>query len=312
MARVKYDVRGVEGSRTILPAGVYNAKVAQADVTKPEGKDQRIELVLEVVDDKDHNGSKLFEYINLESEAAAWKLREFLEAAGVLKNGKGEAGTLDTAKILGTKMGVKTFVKPADDARGFDESARVRKMFAIDTDADESEDLSEDDEAMGEYDDMSLADLKAELTERGLSTKGKKPVLIARLMEDDEESDEEEEPEAEAEAEDEYTWAHLEALDRTGLKSLNKDEELGVKVTKSKDDDALRAEIAEALEIEVVEEEDEAEEEDEDEGPDDDYDDWTQDDLKEELEQRSLSVKGSKKLLVSRLRKDDAEEDKPF
>lgn len=55
---------------------------------------------------------------------------------------------------------------------------------AADTDDDDGED--EDNE----YNDMSRADLVAELKERGLDTKGKSPVLIARLMEDDEQEDE--------------------------------------------------------------------------------------------------------------------------
>lgn len=57
---------------------------------------------------------------------------------------------------------------------------------------------SDDDES--EYDDMSRADLIAELKERGLSTKGKTPALIERLQEDDasdEDEDDEDEPEPE-------------------------------------------------------------------------------------------------------------------
>lgn len=307
MARVKYDVRGVEGSRSLLPAGVYNAKVAQADVTKPEGKDERIEVVLEVVGDKTHKGAKLYEYINLESESARWKLREFLEATQVVGNGKKEAGTLDTSKIVGTVIGVKTFVRPADDARGFDEQARVRRMFVADgvtADAD-AEDLDDDNEDEGEYEDMDLAALKAELKERGLSTKGKKPALISRLEEDDEE-DEDDEDEGDDETTGEYEWDDIAELDKAELRSLIAEEELDIKVKKSTDVDELRTQVAEALEIEAPEEEDEDEDEE------DDYDEWSPDDLKEELEQRSLSTKGSKKLLVSRLRKDDSEEDKPF
>jgi SAP domain len=303
IARVKYDVRGVEGARQLLPAGVYNAKVASADVTKPEGKDERIEVVLEIIGDKTHNGAKLFEYINLESEAARWKLREFLEATQTIKNGK-EAGTLDTAKLVGTVIGVKTFVRPADDARGFDESARVRRMFVADgvkADAEPDEDLDDDDDDESDYDEMSLAELKAELKERDLSTKGKKPALVARLVEDDE-AEEEDEDEDDSE---EYSWDDISELSKSELKDLIDEEELEIPVKKKTDVDDLRLKVAEALEIEVPEDE-------EDDDDEDDYDEWDVDDLKTELEERSLSVKGSKKVLVSRLRKDDAEEDKPF
>ena len=310
MARVKFDVRGVEGARSLLPAGVYNAKIAQADVTKPEGKDERIEVILEVVGDKTHKGAKLYEYINLESEAARWKLREFLEAAQVIKNGK-EAGTLDTSKLVGVVIGVKTIVRPADEARGFDEQARVRRMFVADgvkADAEPDEDLDDEAGDEGEYEDMDLAALKAELKERGLSTKGKKPALIARLEEDDEsDEDEDDEDEGDEETTGEYEWDDIAELDKAELRQLIADEELGIKVKKSADVDELRTQVAEALEIEAPDDEDAEDDEDED-----DYDEWSLDDLKEELEQRSLSTKGSKKLLVSRLRKDDSEEDKPF
>lgn len=40
---------------------------------------------------------------------------------------------------------------------------------------------------------LTVADLKAELVSRGLSNKGTKKILIARLVEDDGEDDEEEE-----------------------------------------------------------------------------------------------------------------------
>lgn len=308
MARVKYDVRGVEGARTILPAGVYNVKLTSADVTHPDGKDERIEAVFEVINDKQNNGAKLYEYINLESEQARWKLREFLEALEVVSNGKGEAGTLDTSKLVGKVIGVKTFVRPADDARGFDEQARVRRMFAAEgaTEEDVEEEDLDDEETTGEYDDMTPTQLKAELKERGLSTKGKTPVLISRLMEDDEQEEEEDKDDTEAD----LTWEDIDGMSRAELRQLNKDEELGVKIVKSKDDDTVKAEVAGALDIDVPEAEDEEEEGEE--ASEDDYDEWTDDELKEELGQRSLSVKGSTSVLVRRLRKDDADEEKPF
>ncbi len=313
MARIKFDVRGVEGKRTTLPAGVYNVKVVGSDITHPDGKEERIELVVEVYGDKDHNGAKLYEYISVEPDSAQkWKLREFLEAIGEVTSKK-ESGTLDTAKLLGKRFGVKTFVRGADDAKGFDEQARIRRMFqaegavgkGTEEDLDDDE-LDDDDEEGSEYSDMSPGELRAELTERGLSTKGKSPVLIARLLEDDEESDDDDDDDEEG-----YSWEDIAGLTRAELRELNKEEELGVKFTKSKTDEELAAEVAGALDIDIPEDDEDEDDEDVDEDADD-YDEWDDDDLREELEQRSLSTKGSTKLLVKRLRADDSEEEKPF
>lgn len=374
MARVKYDVRGVEaGQRKVPSPNVYQGKITSADITKPEGKDERIELVVEIVNDSDFNGAKLYEYVNMESDSAAWKLRELLEAAGVVSDRKSsESGTLDTDKDLVNKIiGIKTFIRPADDARGFDEQARIRRMFPADGAAGSGESFDEEDNEVAattedDYDSMPLAKLKAELSERDLPTRGSKKALIERLRESDaedepeEEGDEytwedvaeldknelkqliadeglegikvgrttdvdelrievaealeiedipEDEPEEEPEEEegDDYTWDEINGMSKVDLRKLIKDEELGIRVTPKSDLDDIKAKVAEALEVEVP-----AEEAAEDEDDQDDYDEWSLDDLKEELEQRSLSVRGSKRALVSRLRKDDAEEDKPF
>jgi len=288
MARVKYDVRGVESSGgTPLPPGVYNAKITQADVTKPDGKDQRIEVILEVINsEKENNGKKLYEYINLESDAAKWKLKEYLEALG---EGT-DTGSFDTDDHLNKVIGVKTIVRPADEARGFDARAAVRRMFAID-----------------------------ESLRNGASA----PTEVL--------DDPEPEPVAEVADEDdgeELTWDELNGMDRAALKQLNKDEQVGIAVKKSMTDDDLRAAIAQYFELPplVVEEEAEEDEEEDEEpeaeaeaaeedeaaGDEDDYDEWSDADLKEELSQRSLSTKGSKKVLIGRLRRDDNAEDKPF
>lgn len=292
MARVKYDVRGVESSGgTPLPPGVYNAKITQADVTKPEGKDQRIEVILEVVNsEKENNGKKLYEYINLESDAAKWKLKEYLEALGE----GGDTGSFDTDDHLNKVIGVKTIVRPADEARGFDARAAVRRMFAID------EKLRNGASAPAEDLDEPDAEPAAEV-------------------------------EPEADEGEELTWEELNGMSRAELKQLNKDEQVGIAVKKSHTDDDLRRLIAEFFELPplAADEPEEDEEEDDEEpeaeaeaeteaetddsaGDDDDYDEWSEADLKEELSQRSLSVKGSKKVLIGRLRRDDNAEDKPF
>jgi hypothetical protein len=329
MARVKYDVRGVEGRGDVLPAGVYNVKITSADVTKPEGKDQRIELVLEV-QDKDHKGKKLYEYVNLESEAARWRLRELLDAVGVTANGKGEAGTLDTDKMLLNKtVGVKTHVRPATEQ--FDEQARVRRMFPVgengatgkveaeDLDDAEPEAASDEEYTWEDIEGLDRKELRQLIKDEDLDVKVVKSkdddtlrAEVAEALEIDIPTDEPEEDDPEAEA-DEYTWDDIKDLDKDELKTLVRDESLDVKLTprKLRDLDAVRAEVAEALEVEVPADEAEAEDEEEDEASDD-YDEWSLDDLKEELSQRSLSTKGGIKTLITRLRKDDADEDKPF
>lgn len=344
MARFKFDVRGVEGRGSTLPAGVYDGQITSADITKPDGKDERIELVVEVINNKDHNGKKLYEYVNLESEAARWKLLELLEAVGV----DDKHGTLDTDRQMkGKKIGVKTFVRPADDVRGFDEQSRIRRMFALDgANSAPAEDLSEvsaeaEPEAEGEGEEITYEEVaRASRTElKGLNTEFELGIKVLRSMSDDDlraavmegleltppgASDEEEPEEEEAEESEEeggITWTELQALDRTGLKQLNTKDQLGVRVVKSMTDDDLREAVAEALEVEVPaketpepEEAEEAEEGEEAEAttPSDDYDEWSEDDLREELGDRNLPPKGPKGVLIRRLRKDDAQEDKPF
>jgi hypothetical protein len=376
MARVKYDVRGVEaGQRKVPSPNVYQAKITSADITKPEGKDERIELVVEIVNDSDFNGAKLYEYVNMESDSAAWKLRELLEAAAVVTDRKtSESGTLDTDKdLVGKIIGIKTFIRPADDARGFDEQARIRRMFPAEDGAGAGESFDDEEKEVAattedDYDSMALSKLKAELSERDLPTRGSKKALIERLRESDAEEQEDEDQDGEG---DEYTWEDVESLDKAELRQLIKDEELDIKVTRTTDVEDLRMEVAEALEIEDIPE-DEPEEPEDEAGEDDytwedisgmskpdlrqlikdeelgirvtpktdlddlrgkvaealeievpsedaeadddadDYEEWSLDDLKEELEQRSLATKGTKRALVSRLRKDDAKEDKPF
>jgi hypothetical protein len=316
--RVKYDVRGVEsGDRPVLPAGVYTGKITQADVTKPDGKDQRIELVITV--NENGNEFKLYEYVNLESKSAAWKLRELLEAVEAVSGKKGESGTLDTDKMLmGKTIGVKTFIRPADDARGFDERAQIRRMFVADGASDDGEDLDSDgdepdDGGTTDYDDMSLAELRKEARARGIKTTGlKADGIIDALVENDEAGEEEEaeEPEAE-EPEDDYDDLSLAKLRKQakerGIKTVRKNQQQLI--------DALREADQEEAEDEEPEEDEDEEpeaEEEEDTEPDDDYDEWSLEDLRTELKDRSLATKGGKRVMIARLRRDDAEGDEPF
>jgi SAP domain/Protein of unknown function (DUF669) len=148
--------------------------------------------------------------------------------------------------------------------------------------------------------------------------------IMPAASKSDEDEPEPETPEAEEPEDDEEgEELDLDALSRSELKKLIKDEELEITVKKSMTDDDIRALIAEAMGGDEDEEEDddeepeeddeqgdEAESEGDDEEEDDGYDDMSVADLKAELKERELPTNGAKKVLIARLRKDDQEE--PF
>jgi SAP domain len=75
-----------------------------------------------------------------------------------------------------------------DDPR---EQADMSEPVELDTEyigdvgAMEAESIVADEEVFSEYEDMTVNDLKAELSDRGLPTSGTKAELIARLEEND-------------------------------------------------------------------------------------------------------------------------------
>lgn len=80
---------------------------------------------------------------------------------------------------------------------------------------------------------------------------------------------------------------------------------------KSKDEDEDEDEEDEDEDEDEDDEDEDDEEEDEDDEAED-YNEWALNELKEELESRGLPTKGSKKLLIKRLEKDDTSAEEPF
>jgi len=225
---VKFDVSGSDpeaATRDFEPPvpGVYKMKVQSIKVAKPPNKDRRIELVLEVTgatgDKKKYNGGRVWDYINLESEAAAWKLDQFLQAFGLATKSK-RKGQFNPDNLLGELVTVRV---ASDTNQNGDYRPRVGALIQFDEDADEEGDDSEDEgedeepeeddaddseeaededgdfeEEEGEseedldYDAMSIAELKEELESRDLSTKGSRGALVKRLQKNDQDPFEEE------------------------------------------------------------------------------------------------------------------------
>lgn len=283
MAKIKYDVKGVEGGTdygTPIPVGLYLAKVAEVEETvSNRTKKPMLKVTIEIAAG-DSKGRKLWDYIVLD-DASAWKLKQFIDALGLK-----DSGTFDTKKVAGTVIQVRVKHESSDE---YGTSAKVGALLPAPDDSDE--DFGDDDD-----DDLEAA-----------------------MTEGDGGDDTEVEDDAEAEDEDgdDLTLEDLEDYDREDLEAVIEENELEgeVKFNKRTPDDKLRERIAEALGLEA--DEDEADEADEDEGEEDeapDYDEWELADLRTELKSRGLKSSGPKKVLVKRLKADDEtdDDDAPF
>ena len=277
MAKIKYDVTNVEdvADREPAPVGIYRAKVVKAEPKQSKNGNQMIEVQLTLTHDAAGKKLKPNQYgdvwtypiMDHDHPFVQAQWKEFIKAFGLKPK-----GTLDTDKLVGDSIQVK--LKSDTDQDG-DYRPRVGKMMAL-ADAPEEE------------------------------------------PEDEPEPDEPEEDEEEGDEEDDEEAVDLDDLDRAGLKQFIKDEELEIKVKKSMSDDDIRAAIAEAMEDEDDDEDDDEEEDEDggadadeeggdDEEEDDGYESMSIADLKAELKERELPQNGAKKVLIARLRKDDAE-----
>lgn len=137
---------------------------------------------------------------------------------------------------------------------------------------------------------------------------------VAAVLPPGDVDDEEEEGDGDEGTQEDLTRDDLDDMERAELKSLIKEEDLGIRVTKSKSDDDIRDAIAEAMELEGGDDEEEPDEDDEpDEDEDgDDYEEWSVQELRDEAKQRGLKAGGTKAVIVKRLRKDDESDDEPF
>lgn len=319
--KVKYNVKGVDpgGDRTMPKAAVHRCKVTSCTVVKPEGKDRRIEAQYTVMDD-DPKGSKgyvLYDYINLEREDLDWKLAQFIKAVGLP-----ETGSFDPDEIVGTALNIRVKIRPETD--DWAAKAVPGTLIALDGEEDEGEDLSDEDEDEDEDEDgaeeayteadlkkMSNDELKEAAEEVGvedipqrLSAKSK-PKLIAAILEAQasEDEDEEDEDEDEDGDEDSYSEEDLAEMSLTELKDVA--EEFEVTVPKGKPALVKKKLISLIIEAQGESEDEDDEDEDEDEDEEQDYESMELSELKALCKERKLDTKGTKKILVSRLQKDD-------
>lgn len=250
---IEYDVSGVEessggGTGVKVRPGVHVAKIERCTerTEKRDGSPANdIEVALNFGEEFDWG----FTYIGL-SQAADWKLAEFIRALGLKDKGK-----LDPDKMVGKYLRVKVnsgtyegeyspdmgrlmkiqkgdieawqsgngtaseFSQSAAAGPDTDEEAGDEPEASGDSFYREGQPDPEDpNETVGAYDDWPDEDLEAEVNDRGLTLPGgrgsKKNKMMAALRADDEAQGTAEagEDEAEAEGEDDYDEWDLDQL----------------------------------------------------------------------------------------------------
>lgn len=141
--KVKVNMEGVE-SFTRCPEGEWLARLKKAEMGEVQGSgDDCIKAQFEVIKGS-AKGNMVFETFSL-TEKALWKLKSFLDAAGMKSNGK---LTLDLDKMEGKvciidvihdeyngqkRAKISSYIKPGEDEDDEDED-------------DEDDDIDEDDE----------------------------------------------------------------------------------------------------------------------------------------------------------------------
>lgn len=139
--KLKVDMTGVE-SYTRCPEGEHLAKLVKIEMVTIQGSgDDGLKAQFEVIQGN-AKGSRVFETFSL-AEKALWKLKSFLEAAGVKSDGKlvldldvleGKICIIDVIhdEYNGTKRAkISTYLKPDSDS---------------DPDDEDEEDIDEEDE----------------------------------------------------------------------------------------------------------------------------------------------------------------------
>lgn len=285
MPKITFDVSNSDpdkATQDVEPPkpGVYLCKVAEInpgfskdDDGKPDKDRPRLEVVYRI-HKGNSKGAPLWDYLSF-SEAAQWKLDQFLQAVGVA-NKKKRKGSFDSSKVIGKLVKVRV----TGQGSGEDYRARVRGVFAYDPDLEEEE-TEEDEDENGDEEE------EEEETE-----------------EEETEEEEEEDDEVELDEDDlDQLGAEADAGGKPGKVAEKRLTELAEERDLDPDEYPTWAELAEALKGDADEEGEEEE--------DDGYDEMDLKALKKEAKSRGLVVKGTAEALKARLRKHDSEED-PF
>lgn len=205
MAKIKlgFDLKDADSGFENIDPGLYIAKIKNVEQSESAAGNPMLVVSLALTKDRRNGsfkGATIRTWVAL-TKAADFKVRELVEAAG-LRPGK----TIDPDDLVGKTVQVRiktgTFNgetrsevgkllpipgEEAADDDDDDDDDEVTEPEEVEAEEADDDDDEEEEEVEDDYDEWSLEDLKAELSERDLKTAGKKTVLIARLRKDDEE-----------------------------------------------------------------------------------------------------------------------------
>lgn len=104
------DFAEVPASDVPVPAGTYQVTVAAARPATSKANNPMIALQLRIEDDGDYYKRIIFDQLVF-TQAALWRVRQFLEALGWASTFK---GTVDPESLLGEQLTVQTTVQASD------------------------------------------------------------------------------------------------------------------------------------------------------------------------------------------------------
>jgi len=234
MATIKYDVSGSDpqnakgGALAVPKKGVKIVKIESIKDRRPDKNDMEVKAVIAKGDNKNY---PYWDYVNF-GEASEWRMDQFLMAIGVATETSKRKGEFDPVKIVKAGKLIKVDTRVETDEDGDPVRSRIRSWIGIaDDEDDEGDDETQDDEgdedtqddegdsdegdegeaeAEGDdYDEWEVSDLRAELKDRGLETKGAKSALVTRLRESDGSPEDGADAEPEADEYDEWEDADI-------------------------------------------------------------------------------------------------------
>ena len=227
--KVKVNMEGVE-SFTRCPEGEWLAQLKKAEMGEVQGSgDDCIKAQFEVIEGS-AKGNTVFETFSL-TEKALWKLKSFLDAAGMKSNGK---LTLDLDKMEGKVC----IIDVIHDEYNGQKRAKISSYIKPGEDEDEDEDIDDEDEDIDE-------DEEEDEEEEAPKKKGKKVASKSapakkskkRPEPEEEDEDEDEDDDEDDEEEDEPPVKSKKGKKAAPAKSSKKSSAKSKKKAKDEDED---------------------------------------------------------------------------